>query len=66
MTQSRGATRLLPLVGALLSFLWQQRETLERREFTRLFWGAGVFAAITIFLGFQIPGIDNGAHISAR
>ena len=49
--------------GALLSFLWQQRETLDRREFTRLFWGAGVFAAITIFLGFQIPGIDNGAHI---
>jgi rhomboid protease GluP len=49
--------------GALLSFLWQQRETLDRREFTRLFWGACVFAAITIFLGFQIPGIDNGAHI---
>jgi rhomboid protease GluP len=49
--------------GALLSFLWQQRETLDRREFTRLFWGACLFAAITIFLGFQIPGIDNGAHI---
>lgn len=49
--------------GALLSFLWQQRDTLERREFTRLFWGACVFAAITIFLGFQIAGIDNGAHI---
>ncbi len=49
--------------GALLSFLWQQRDTLERREFTRLFWGACLFAAITIFLGFQIPGIDNGAHI---
>ncbi|WP_439537219.1 rhomboid family intramembrane serine protease [Methyloversatilis sp.] len=49
--------------GALLSFLWQQRDTLDRREFTRLFWGASLFAAITIFLGFQIPGIDNGAHI---
>jgi hypothetical protein len=49
--------------GALLSFLWQQRDTLDQREFTRLFWGASVFAAITIFLGFQIPGIDNGAHI---
>lgn len=49
--------------GALIAFVWQQRATMERREFLRLFWGACVFAAITIFLGFQIPGIDNGAHI---
>ncbi|WP_018229893.1 rhomboid family intramembrane serine protease [Methyloversatilis universalis] len=49
--------------GALLAFLWQQRDTLERREFVRLFWGAGLFAAITIVLGLNIPGIDNGAHI---
>lgn len=49
--------------GALLAFLWQQRATLDRREFTRLFWGACLFAAVTIFLGFQIAGIDNGAHI---
>jgi rhomboid protease GluP len=49
--------------GALIAFVWQQRATLEHSEFLRLFWGACVFAAITIFLGFQIPGIDNGAHI---
>ena len=49
--------------GALLAFLWQQRDTLDRREFVRLFWGAGLFAAITIVLGLNIPGIDNGAHI---
>ncbi len=51
------------IYGALLSFLWQQRNTLDRSEFKRLFWGASLFAAITIFLGFRIPGIDNGAHI---
>jgi rhomboid protease GluP len=49
--------------GALIAFVWQQRATMARREFLRLFWGACVFAAISIFLGFQIPGIDNGAHI---
>lgn len=49
--------------GALIAFVWQQRTTMDRGEFLRLFWGACVFAAIAIFLGFQIPGIDNGAHI---
>ncbi len=49
--------------GALLAFLWQQRTTLDRGEFLRLFWGAGLFAAITIVLGLNIEGIDNGAHI---
>lgn len=49
--------------GALLAFLWQQRHTLDRREFVRLFWGACLFAAITIVLGLNIQGIDNGAHI---
>ncbi|PZU51988.1 MAG: rhomboid family intramembrane serine protease [Thauera sp.] len=49
--------------GALLAFLWQQRATLDRREFVRLFWGACLFAAVTIVLGLNIAGIDNGAHI---
>ncbi len=49
--------------GALLAYLWQQRHTVERREFLRLFWGALIFAGITIVLGLNITGIDNGAHI---
>ncbi|MGV2481885.1 UNVERIFIED_CONTAM: rhomboid family intramembrane serine protease, partial [Salmonella enterica subsp. enterica serovar Weltevreden] len=48
---------------ALLAFLWQQRATLDRREFVHVFWGACLFAAVTIVLGLNIAGIDNGAHI---
>lgn len=49
--------------GALMSYLWLERHGLHSAEFRRLFWGAAVFSAITIFLGFQVTGIDNGAHI---
>lgn len=49
--------------GALLVYLWRQRHTVERGEFLRLFWGALIFAGITIVLGLNITGIDNGAHI---
>ena len=49
--------------GALMSYLWLERHGLHPAEFRRLFWGAAVFSAITIFLGFQVTGIDNGAHI---
>ena len=49
--------------GALMSYLWLERHGLHPADFKRLFWGAAVFSAITIFLGFQITGIDNGAHI---
>ncbi len=49
--------------GALMSYLWLERHGLHPSEFKRLFWGAAIFSAITIFLGFQITGIDNGAHI---
>ena len=49
--------------GALMSYLWLERHGLHPAEFKRLFWGAAILSAITIVLGFQITGIDNGAHI---
>jgi rhomboid protease GluP len=49
--------------GALMVFLWRERRQLNPSEFKWLFWGAVGFSAITIFLGLQITGIDNAAHI---
>ena len=49
--------------GALMSFLWLERHGLHPADFRRLFWGAGLFSVAIILLGFQIQGIDNGAHI---
>lgn len=49
--------------GALLSYLWLERHELHRHEFKHLFWGAALFCALAIFLGLQIRGIDNYAHL---
>lgn len=49
--------------GGLMVYLWRERANLHPAEFKRLFWGAAVFSALTIFLGFQVTGIDNAAHI---
>lgn len=49
--------------GALLSYLWLEREHIQRREFRWLFWGALGFSGATIVFGLLIPGIDNAAHI---
>ncbi|MFA6179371.1 MAG: rhomboid family intramembrane serine protease [Candidatus Methylopumilus sp.] len=49
--------------GSLLVFLWRERNSLDPHEFRWLFWGAVAFSALTICLGFIIPGIDNSAHI---
>lgn len=51
------------LYGALLIFLWRERDYIDRREFKWLFGGAIAFSVITISLGFIMPGIDNAAHI---
>ena len=51
------------LYGALLVFLWRERQALHPREFRWLFWGASGFSAVSIAFGFLIPGIDNAAHI---
>jgi len=49
--------------GGLLVFLWRERAELDAHEFRWMFWGAVAFSALTILLGFIIPGIDNSAHI---
>jgi rhomboid protease GluP len=49
--------------GALLTFLWRERQSLARHEFRWLFWGATVFSVATIAFGFVVSGIDNSAHI---
>jgi len=49
--------------GALLVCLWREREQVNRTEFRWLFWGAALFAAVTIALGFIVKGIDNAAHL---
>lgn len=51
------------IYGALLTFLWRERTAITQHEFRWLFWGALVFSAATIALGFIVPGIDNAAHI---
>lgn len=49
--------------GAAFIFLWRERATISKHEFRWLFGGGLAFSALTIVLGFIIPGIDNAAHI---
>lgn len=51
------------LYGALLIFLWRERDYIDPHEFKWLFGGGFAFATITIILGFTVAGIDNAAHI---
>ncbi|MES2637589.1 MAG: rhomboid family intramembrane serine protease, partial [Pseudomonadota bacterium] len=51
------------IYGAAFVFLWRERAALTAREFRWLFGGGLAFSALTIVLGFIIPGIDNAAHI---
>ena len=51
------------IYGALLVYLWRERDQVNRTEFRWLFGGAALFAGVTIALGFFIKGIDNAAHI---
>ncbi|PKO94586.1 MAG: rhomboid family intramembrane serine protease [Betaproteobacteria bacterium HGW-Betaproteobacteria-10] len=48
--------------GALLIFVWRERQQLNSHEFRWLFWGGLGFSAVSITLGLIIPGIDNSAH----
>ncbi len=57
------SSAIFGIFGALLVYLWANRNTVSLREFRWLFWGALGFATATIILGFIIPGIDNSAHI---
>ena len=49
--------------GALLVFLWRERDNLHPHDFRWFFWGAAGFATVSLILGFVITGIDNAAHI---
>ena len=51
------------LYGALLVFLWRERNHVPRHEFRWLFGAAIVFTVVTLGMGLVIPGIDNAAHI---
>ena len=51
------------LYGALLVFLWRERQHVQRREFRWLFGAATVFTLVTLGMGLAIPGIDNAAHV---
>ena len=51
------------IYGALLVYVWFGRRQMQAQEFRWLFWGALLFSALTIVMGYVIPGIDNSAHI---
>lgn len=51
------------IYGALLVYLWVARHQMQQVEFRWLFWGGMLFSALTIGMGYVIPGIDNSAHI---
>lgn len=51
------------IYGALISYVWLARRLMAPHEFRWLFWGACAFSALTIVMGFVVPGIDNSAHI---
>lgn len=51
------------LYGALLVFLWRERQQVDRAEFRWLFGAASAFALLMLGLGLVIPGIDNAAHV---
>lgn len=49
--------------GALMVYLWFERDHLQPTEFKWMFWGAAGFSVAMIILGLNITGIDNAAHI---
>ncbi len=51
------------IYGALLVTVWFDRHRMHTQAFRWLFWGALLFSALTIFMGYVVPGIDNAAHI---
>ncbi|MEZ0233051.1 MAG: rhomboid family intramembrane serine protease [Methylophilaceae bacterium] len=57
------SSAIFGVYGALLVFLWTERQHLDADEFRWLFWGAAGFSVATIILGFIVPAIDNAAHI---
>lgn len=61
---SAGASgAIFGVYGALIGYLWLARRQRRAQEHRHLFWGAILFAALAVSLGFLIPGIDNHAHL---
>lgn len=54
---------IFSLYGALITFLWRERNEIDPKEFRLLYWGAIGFSLITVVMGVLIPGIDNYAHV---
>lgn len=54
---------IFSLYGALITFLWRERNEIDPREFRLLYWGAIGFSLITVVMGVLVPGIDNYAHV---
>jgi rhomboid protease GluP len=53
---------IFSLFGALLVFLWRERQQIDRDEFRWMFGAASVFTLLILGMGRFIPGIDNAAH----
>lgn len=53
---------IFSLYGALLVFLWRERQQLDPSEFRWLFGGASAFSLLMLGMGWMVPGIDNAAH----
>ena len=51
------------IYGALLAFLWRERQALPASEFRWLFLAASLFTLVSIGLGLFVSGIDNSAHV---
>ncbi|MDP8566657.1 rhomboid family intramembrane serine protease [Methylophilus aquaticus] len=51
------------IYGALMVYVWFARHQMQQVEFRWLFLGALAFSALTIAMGYIVPGIDNSAHI---
>lgn len=51
------------LYGALVLFLWREREQLDPREFRWMFGASSAFIVLALVMGQLVPGIDNSAHV---
>jgi len=54
---------IFSLYGALLVFLWREREQVDPGEFRWLFGASSAFIVLALVMGFLVPGIDNAAHL---
>ena len=58
-----GSGAIFGIYGALLVFLWRERQSVPAGEFRWLFLATRLFTLISTGLGLFVSGIDNSAHI---